>query len=321
MQPRRRARRTASATPVRSSIAPVFVAPAVAATIPMSPPSRCGRSVVGGQAAALVTADEHDVEIEQLGRLDHRRVGRGRTGHPHSSVARTGAAPHVAADGEAAEVAGRSARDEAPAGLLRQPGEAGEPGEDGILGGDGCTGLLPALAAERPGADDGVEERRRGRRRGRDVGEEAVVVEGDVVRQQHVVDDRQRGVDADAVRRDRVDACHLVGRRRATQRRPRLEVPTDPRRQLVGQPLVLARPPVELHRRIPCAIPVAYPAADPSSESRMGQIGRARRAVAGRVTVTGVPGGQAGGSSRLAVSDCRVWPSGRRTWTWVVEPT
>ena len=48
-------------------------------------------------------------------------------------------------------------------------------------------------ASSRPrttSADEGVEQGRRGRRCGRDVGEEPGVVEGDVVRQQHVVDER-----------------------------------------------------------------------------------------------------------------------------------
>ena len=125
------------------------------------------------------------------------RTGRRRSpGGPDGGVL---AAPLVAGDGEGAEVAGRAAaaRSSRPRAGGRPASDA-QPVEGGVLGGDRRTGLLPALAGERPRADDGVEQRRRRRRRRRDVGEEALVVEGDVVRQQDVVDEPQRVVDAEA---------------------------------------------------------------------------------------------------------------------------
>ena len=176
---------------------PVFVAPALAATAQIARRRRGAGERVGGEPVAVVTGDLDDVEIEQRGSVAHRRVGRRRAGHrqpPRRGCARR----HTSrATARPLRLPAEPPDTKQPAAPSRQPGERAQPVEGGVLGGDGGTGLLPALAGERPGADDGVEQRGRRRRRRRDVGEEAVVVEGDVVRQQHLVDQSQGGVDAE----------------------------------------------------------------------------------------------------------------------------
>ena len=155
---------------------------------------------------------------------------------------------HVSrATASALEVGSRPAGHEAAAGAVGQPGERAQPLQRDELGGHRAAGLLPALARERPGADEGVEQRRRRRRRGRDVGEEARVVEGDVVRQQHVVDERQRLVEPEPTWRDGAQGGDVGRRRRPPERGVGREVVADPAGQLVGQPGVVRRPAVELH--------------------------------------------------------------------------
>ena len=251
-----------------------------------------------GEPVALVAGDLDDVEVEQGGGAAHRRVGRRRAGDGEATGAGCAAAPLVAGDGEPAEVAGRAAGHEAAGRARRQAGERAQPVEGGVLGGDGGAGLLPALAGERPRADDGVEQRRRRRRRRRDVGEERAVVEGDVVRQQDVVDEPQRRVDADAVGRD------------GGQRGDVVPAPACARAGLRVEVAAIRRP----------SSPTSWScsADQPWSCTCVRPAGHAGRRRAGSRRPACRPASPAR-SPWLAVSDCSASPPGRRTWTCVVD--
>ena len=202
VQPPAPARRTPSATPARSSMAPVLVAPA------LTPRRR--RSSGRGQRAERVAGEAVGVVARRRRRRRGRagaaavrtdewadaRGGDRRGGRRRGGAAATCRGRRPARSGCRPTRRTRSSPP-APSG---SPASARSQSSATSSAATAAAGLLPALARERPGADEGVEQRGRRRRRGRDVGEEPPVVEGDVVRQQHVVDERQRLVDARARR-------------------------------------------------------------------------------------------------------------------------
>ena len=192
-------------------MAPVLVAPADGHDGADRRVARPRRSASPVSRSASSPGTSTTARSSRRGGGADRRVGRCRGGDGEATGVGVAPPPRVAGDGQRAQVAGRPARHEAAAGAVGQPGERAQPVERDVLGRHRAAGLLPALARERPGADEGVEQRRRRRRRGRDVGEEAPVVEGDVVRQQHVVDERQRLVEPEPAGRDGAQ-----GRRRRT---------------------------------------------------------------------------------------------------------
>ena len=71
------------------------------------------------------------------------------------------------------------------------------------------------------------------------------MIEGDVVGEQHVVDEPQRPVEPETAGRDGGEAGD-VGRRRRPAQRGTGEVAGHPGRQRLGQAGVIRRPPVEL---------------------------------------------------------------------------
>ena len=151
------------------------------------------------------------------------------------------------------------------------------------------------------------------------------MVEGHDVRQQHVVDERQRAVDAEAVLGDRRQRCDVGRRRRAPERRVTPEVGSDARRQLVGEAGVFVRPPVQLH---PASLawtrgfPAPHPVRTTSGALKAsGLDGQGAQGVGGQGHTDRRAGRPVGGTSRLAVNDCSVWPPGSRTCTCVVDPT
>ena len=184
-------------------MAPVFVAPADATTAQIVGVAAARRS------ASPVRRSASSPATSTTSRSSRRGGGARPTSGPtprrrrRGDRRRGGAARHVSrATASALRLPAEPPDTKQPPAPSGSPASERSQSSAALLGGDRATGLLPALARERPGADEGVEQRGRRRRRGRDVGEEAAVVEGDVVRQQHVVDERQRRVDPDARRRD-----------------------------------------------------------------------------------------------------------------------
>ena len=188
-------------------MAPTLVVPKLATTA--NSPSRpgvveCRPQRRAGHAAPLVGRHEDDVDVHHPRRGVHRGVGLAGRGEPPPPARRvTVAQAGVVAGGhERRQVGRRSAADEAAAGAVGEPGEAGQPGERLVLGGDGSGAALPQPAEDARRADDEVEHVGRRRRRGGHVGQ----VQGRVHRpagvHQHVAEQRQRLVPADALRTD-----------------------------------------------------------------------------------------------------------------------
>ena len=97
----------------------------------------------------------------------------------------------------------------------REAGQAGEPAERLVLGGDRAGAALPQPAEDARRADDEVEQVGRRRRRGGDVGEVQRVVHRPAGVHQHVAEQRQRLVAADALGRDRARRARRPARRPA----------------------------------------------------------------------------------------------------------
>ena len=206
------------------------------------------RAPAAVEPVALVAGDLDDVEVEQGGGAvaptsaptgRRRRRARPAPAWPRRHSSRATARP-LRLPAEPPE----TKQPPVPAGM---PASDAEPVEGGVLGGDGGTGLLPALAGERPRPDDGVEQRRRRRRGGRDVGEEAGWSRATLFGSRTSSTSAEGGVDADARRRDRGERGDLVRRRRAPERGSGRTVAADAAPQLGGEAIVLGRPAVELH--------------------------------------------------------------------------
>ena len=175
------------------------------------------RSAVAGHPAPLVGRDEHDVDVHHVGRGMDRGVGLAGGDEPPSPAGRR--RPRSRARWRAVTSADRLAADPpltkhppAPSG---NPASVGQPGERLVLGGDGPGAALPQAAEDARRADDEVEQVGRRRRRRGHVGQVHRVVHRPAGVHQHVAEQRQRGVAADALRRmapSRATASSSAGR-------------------------------------------------------------------------------------------------------------
>ena len=218
-----------SAMASSSSMAPALVVPKLPTTAnrPSSPvSSSAARSARACHAATLVGRHEDDVDVHHPRRGMHRGVGLAGRGEPPPAARRVTEAQAgvVASRHERREVGGRPAGDEAATGAIGEPGEAAQPGERLVLGGDRPGAALPQPAEDARRADDEVEHVGGRCRRGGHVCQ----VQGRVHRpagvHQHVAEQRQRLVPADALGTDHA----LQGARPAV--RPAGRPTSDPSR-------------------------------------------------------------------------------------------
>ena len=158
-----------------------------------------------GHPAPLVGRDEHHVDVHHPRRGMDRRVGLPGGGEAPTAAGRIAVAgAGVMAGGrQRREVGRRATGDEAAAGAVREPGQAGEPLERLVLGRDRAGAALPEAGEDARRADDEVEQVGGRGRRGRHVTEVHRVVHRPAGVHQHVAEQRQGLVTADALGADR----------------------------------------------------------------------------------------------------------------------
>ena len=196
-----------SAIASSSSMAPEFVVPRLATTanIPSVPESASVlRNAAPVMRAALVRGHEHDVDVHHLAEAWTEAWVSAVVANRHRPPV---GAPRpftglVPCRDQRRQVGGRPAADEAPAGALGKTGQRRQPGEGLVLGGDRPGAAFPQAAEDARRADHQVEEVGRRRRSGGHVGQVHRVVHRPAGVHQHIAEQRQRGVAAEALRRD-----------------------------------------------------------------------------------------------------------------------
>ena len=168
-----------------------------------------------GHPAPLVGRDEHDVDVHHPRRgVDRRvRLPGGREAPTTAGWLAMAGAGVMAGGDERGEVGRRATGDEAATGAVREPGHAGEPLERLVLGGDRAGATLPQAGEDARRADDEVEQVGGRRRCGGHMTQVHRMIHRPAGVHQHVAEQRQRLVAADALRADRAleRADELIG--------------------------------------------------------------------------------------------------------------